>query len=319
MKKIFLNRFLTATFAFTAFMAVSGCNKSSFKANSDGATRTTTGGTATTGDTATTGGFSTGGTGTGGTDNGMPASSGAGVPTTTGDSTPQASATSPVVTPVSTPVARPPVLARNVTGFVFSGDGPGSCGGANGCVPSAQPCPVGFTATPGLQGDCFECSKFPGKCPNWTYKHLCNGNRLICRQSGTATTGLATVDLHFFYDQCAAGFEPAGPPTNRFHVLSTNILDRGNTSMKLLHLCKRTKPVEQLQTGDLIVTDLQFFTPGSRRADIAACPANDPAGSFSWAQAGVFPDCVRANVPTTANSGICTGLLTACKKYERVP
>lgn len=314
MNKIFLNRFLTATFALTAFLAVSGCNKSSFKANSDGAMRTTTGGT------STSGGFNTGTTGT---DNGVPSQSIAAVPTGTGGSGTQSSTTSPagtpVATPVATPVERPPVLARNVTGFVFSGDGPGSCGGANGCVPGAQPCPAGFTAIPGLQGDCFECSKFPGKCPDWSYKHLCNGNRLICRQSGTATTGLATVDLHFFYDQCAAGFEPAGPASNRFHVLSTNILDRGNTSMKLLYLCKRTKPVEQLQTGDLIVTDLQFFTPGSRRSDIATCPANDPAGRFSWVQAGVFPDCVQANVPTRANSGICTGLLTVCKKYERVP
>ncbi len=317
MNKIYFSRALSAgistlaPMALIAFMAVSGCNKSTFKANSDGAVRPTTGG-------ASTG--STGAWGTTGTENIEGLTSGgnpttAGVPTTAGTSTP-----SPVVTPAATPVARPPVLARNVTGFVFSGDGPGSCGGVAGCPPGAQQCPAGFSATLGLQGDCFECSKFPaGQCRDWQYKHLCNGNRLICRQLGTATTGLATIDLHFFYDQCAAGFEPAGPPTKRFHVLSTNILDRGNTSMKLLHLCKRTKPVEQLQTGDLIVTDLQFFTPGARSSNPAACPANDPAGSFSWAEAGVFPDCVRANVPTSANTGICTGLLRACKKYERVP
>lgn len=284
-------------FLIAGVVVISGCNKSSFKANSDAATRTTTGGSS---------------TGTTGWDPALPTPS-ASVGTTGGG------VVVPPVIPVATPIQRPPVLARNVTGFVFSGDGPGSCGGVSGCVPSAQPCPGGFNAIPGIQGDCFECAKFPGKCPNWSYKHLCNGNRLICRQSGTAITGIATIDLHFFYDGCAAGFEPAGPPSNRFHVLTTNVLDRGNTVLREIHLCKKTKAVEQLQTGDLIVTDLQFYTPGSRRGDIAACPANDPSGSFSWAQAGVFPDCVAAVNPTASTTGLCTGLLTACKKYERVP
>ena len=283
---------------FLAFVAVSGCNKTSFKATPDWAQRGNSTGTT----TSTTAG-----------DPAWPTQSVTPASNSSGLATGGTSSTTP------TPIARPPILARNVTGFVFSGDGPGSCGGVAGCLPTAQPCPAGFDASPGIQGDCFECAKFPGKCAGWNYKHLCNGNRLICRQSGAATTGMATIDLHFFYDRCDPGFVPAGPASNRFHVLTTNVLDRGNTVLRELHLCKRTRAVEQLQTGDAIVTDLQFFTPGSRRTDIAACPASDPAGSFTWSEAGVFPDCVRANNPTAANSGICTGLLTACKKYERVP
>ena len=218
---------------------------------------------------------------------------------------------------------------RNIKSIYFSGNGPGSCGGAVNCVPEAPACiaPAVKLESAAMQGDCFACASFPGKCPNWSRDHRCNGNRAVCTDV-SQTAKDVTLQLHLTFDAACPtpGFVPAGPVGGNYHVLGLARLsaDNSNTTFSTVRLCKRTKPAAQVKSGDYLVTDIRFMTPGQRLKtpppEAQRCPASDPAGAFKWAAVGVIPDCgVGQGVTPPAEYGICSGFLAVCQKTERIP
>ena len=221
------------------------------------------------------------------------------------------------------------IRKRNIKSIYFSGNGPGSCGGVDNCVPEAPACiaPAVKLESAAMQGDCFACASFPGKCPNWSRDHRCNGNRAVCTDV-SQTAKDVTLQLHLtFAAGCPKGFLPSGPAGN-YHVLGLAGLsaDNSNTTFSTVRLCKRTKLAAQVKSGDYLVTDIRFMTPGQRLKtpppEAQRCPASDPAGAFKWTEVGVIPDCgisPVAGVTPKAEHGICSGFLAVCQKTERIP
>ncbi len=219
------------------------------------------------------------------------------------------------------------VKKRNIKSIYFSGNGPGSCGGADNCVPAAPACnaPAVQLESAALQGDCFACASFPGKCQHWSKDHFCNGNRAVCSDVNSTTATPATIQLHLAFEAtCPTGFVPSGPASGNYHVLGIVGLSGNNTAFSEVRLCKRTMPADQVKAGDYLVTDIRFMTPGQRLKTpppaAQRCPASDPAGAFKWAQIGVIPDCgIGQGVTPQAEYGICSGNLVVCQKTERIP
>ena len=224
------------------------------------------------------------------------------------------------------------IKKRNIKSIYFSGNGPGSCGGADNCVPGAPACiaPAVKLESAAMQGDCFACASFPGKCQHWSKDHFCNGNRAVCSDVSQTATDV-TLQLHLTFDATCPtpGFVPAGPAGGNYHVLGLVRLradNNTNTTFSTVRLCKRTNPAAQVKSGDYLVTDIRFMTPGQRQKNLPPeaqrCPASDPAGAFKWAEVGVIPDCgisPVAGVTPDGEKGVCSGFLVVCQKTERIP
>jgi len=221
---------------------------------------------------------------------------------------------------------------RNIKSIYFSGNGPGSCGGGDNCVPEAPACiaPAVKLESAAMQGDCFACASFPGKCHNSSRDHFCNGNRAVCTDVSQTATDV-TLQLHLTFDAACPtpGFVPSGPAGGNYHVLGLVGLradNNTNTTFSTVRLCKRTKPAAQVKSGDYLVTDIRFMTPGQRLKTppppAQRCPASDPAGAFKWGEVGVIPDCGISPVPRVTpedEKGVCSGFLAVCQKTERIP
>jgi len=178
--------------------------------------------------------------------------------------------------------------------------------------------------TAAMQGDCFPCASFPGKCQFWTKDHFCNGNRAVCTDVSKAVTDV-TLQLHLTFEaECPKGLFPSGPADGNYHVLGLAGLSAGKTTFSTVRLCKRRKPAAQVKSGDYLVTDIKFMTPGQRVKTLPApaqrCPASDPAGAFKWGEVGVIPDCgIGQGVTPEDEKGVCSGFLAVCQKTERIP
>ena len=218
---------------------------------------------------------------------------------------------------------------RNIKSIYFSGNGPGSCGGADNCVPAAPACiaPAVKLESAAMQGDCFVCASFPGKCQYWSKDHFCNGNRAVCTDV-SKTAADVTLQLHLTFDAACptTGFVPSGPAGGNYHVLGLVGQSGTNTNFSTVSLCKRTKPAVQVKSGDYLVTDIKFMTPGQRLKTLPPeaqrCPVSDPAGAFKWAEVGVIPDCGTSpvvGVTPDGEKGVCSGFLVVCQKTERIP
>ena len=213
---------------------------------------------------------------------------------------------------------------RNIKSLYFSGNGPGSCGGADNCVPGAPACiaPAVKLETAAMQGDCFACASFPNHCGEWKKSHFCNGNRAVCSDT-SSTAQDVTTGLHLDFNSCPAGWVPSGPAGGNYHVLGLAQFSDAGTTFKTVNLCKQTKPAAQVKSGDYLVTDIRFMTPGQRLETLPAqgqrCPPNDPAAAFKWDEIGVIPDCGIGPVTPGPGKGACTGFLAVCQKTERMP
>lgn len=197
------------------------------------------------------------------------------------------------------------IIGRSISGFAFSGNGPGSCGLDAGCRPNYQACPAGYGSVKEnyILGDCY---MEPGKSTG-----TCFANRALCVQKGAQATTV-TTEFHFFPGgACPAGFEPSGPAGTRHHIFG--IVDQAHVYSEVI-ACKKSIPKGTIPKGTKIVTDVLLVGVGQRYSAPQACPAK-------YVSAGVISDCVHSPAVTPAGTpgGSCSGFTQVCKKFEVIP
>ena len=198
------------------------------------------------------------------------------------------------------------VISRSISGFAFSGDGPGSCGLDATCRPAQKACPTGYGVTKSnyLLGDCY---KEPGKTTG-----TCYANRALCVQTGAQATTV-TTQFHFYPGAtCPEGFEPSGPPGTRHHLFG--IVDQQKNYSEVVACKKSISKGGTIPKGTKIVTDIVLVGVGNRYISPQACPAK-------YISAGVISDCVHhvSVTPPGTPGGSCSGFTQICKKFEVVP
>jgi hypothetical protein len=199
------------------------------------------------------------------------------------------------------------VINRSVTGFLFSGNGPGSCGLDPMCGKGSQACPAGYSqiadSTSGrllFMGDCFIDPS--------TRRARCFANRQLCRQTAVdADSG--SLDFQFFSgDGCPAGWEAAGPVGGKFHLFG----QVNGSYYSQVAACKKSIPKGEIRPGTRLVTDVKLFGVGERFPTAPACPSG-------YEQAGLMLDCVNTAGITPVGAPACSGQTRICKKFEVVP
>ena len=195
------------------------------------------------------------------------------------------------------------LISRSISGFAFSGDGPGSCGLDPTCRPAQKACPTGYGVTKRnyLLGDCY---KEPGKTTG-----TCYANRALCVQTGAQATTV-TTQFHFYPNECPNGFENSGPKGTSHHLFG--IVDQQKKYSEVV-ACKKSIPKGTIPKGTKIVTDIILVGVGHRYSSPQACPEN-------YVSAGVISDCVHHEsvTPPGTPGGSCSGFTQICKKFEVV-
>lgn len=217
------------------------------------------------------------------------------------------------------------IVGRNVRAVFFSGNGPGSCGGDTTCVgtkennwsgPQSMSCPspaVNVNAS-GMQGDCFSINTtVEGRTVFWqwpNYTNMCQGNRTVCSETGTSASAV-TTHLKFSDKPCSDEIMlDGGPAGQRYHVLGNVVDNAGAVTYVEKYLCRNVKAAKDLKSGDELVTEMKFQTPGQYLPEATACDSSATAG-VRWEEVGIINDCVKAGP-------YCKGFLTVCQKKEKI-